>query len=127
MLVAVLLAACHDEPFCSSQVVHVVRETGTDGYAVVEVRNCGATTDFVTTLRVGHARQAQSAAQEVFVADSNHGTAAPGMGDAIWINVAWVDRGRLNVAYASGARVFKMRPSADGVAVSYRAVGPVRR
>ncbi|WP_242146469.1 hypothetical protein [Sphingomonas sp. BAUL-RG-20F-R05-02] len=76
---------------------------------------------------MGHARQAQSAAQEVFVADSNHGTAAPGTGDAIWINVAWIDRGRLNVAYASGARVFKMRRSTDGVAVSYRAISPVRQ
>ena len=63
----------------------------------------------------------------MFVADSNHGTAVAGTGDAIWINAAWAGRGRLHVAYASGARVFKSLPFARGVAISYHATDPVRQ
>ena len=78
-------------------------------------------------MRIGRAREPQSAATEVFVADSNHGAAAEGPGGAIWLRVVWTAPGQLSVAYDSRARVFKHVLDAKGVSVRYKASDPYLR
>ena len=108
------LAGCGAEPLCSSDVIRVARDIGSDRYAVTATRDCGATTDYATILRIGRASEPQSAASEVFVADSNHGAAAEGPEGAIWLKVVWTAPGQLSVAYDSRARVFKHVLDAKG-------------
>jgi hypothetical protein len=121
-LIAVL-SGCSQAPLCTSDVVQVARDPGSDRYAVTESRNCGATTDFATVVRVGRASQAQDDAQEVFVADD--GGARGGRRGTIWTNVVWTGPGHLLIARASHARVFKQLATSNGAAIIYRATDPI--
>jgi len=118
----ICLSAC--ESPCSTEVRQVARDPGTDRYAVTEVRNCGATADFATVVRVGRASQAQDDADEVFVADSNPGEATDGTNGAIWTSVVWTRPGELSIAYPSGARVFERVVTAKGAAITFKATDP---
>lgn len=119
------LGSCSQAPLCTSDVVQVARDPGSDRYAVTESRNCGATTDFATVVRVGRARQPQDDAQEVFVADSDDGEAASGKRGTIWTNVVWTGPGHLLIARASRARVFKQLAASNGATIRYRATDPI--
>ena len=124
LLAFLSLAGCGTAPLCSSKIVQVARDPGSDRYATVTSRNCGATTDYATVVRVGRASEPQDEAEEVFVADSNHGAATEGNGGTIWIDVYWPKPGQLFVARASHARVFKQRASANQVSIDYRPTDP---
>jgi hypothetical protein len=117
------LSSCSQAPLCASDVVQVARDPGSDRYAVTESRNCGATTDFATVVRVGRAGLPQDEAQEVFVADD--GGVAGGRRGTIWINVVWTGPGHLLIARASRARVFKQLAVSNGTAITYRATDPL--
>lgn len=123
-LVFLGLSACSEAPLCSEDVAQVARDPGSDRYATTISRNCGATTDYVTVVRVGRASERQADAEEVFVADSDHGAARDGGGGRIWMEVAWTKSGQLSINYASGARVFKQLSTAKHARISYRATGP---
>jgi len=85
----------------------------------------GATTGYVTAILIGHTAESPKAATEVFVADSDHGAADDAGGGAIWTNVVWIAPGKLAIAHASKARVFKHLPSAKGASITYRASDPL--
>lgn len=124
-LMALSLTGCGAEPLCSSEVLQVTRDLGSDRYATTKVRNCGATADYATIVSVGRASEPQSDATEVFVADSDHGAATNGQRGAVWMDVIWSAPGRLSVAYASKARIFKRKPGAKGASISYKASDPL--
>lgn len=117
------LSGCSQAPLCTSDVVQVARDPGSDRYAVTESRNCGTTTDFATVVRVGRASQPQDDAQEVFIADD--GGSGGGRRGTIWINVVWTGPGHLLIARASRARVFKQLAASNGAAIKYRATDPI--
>ncbi|WP_168847834.1 hypothetical protein [Sphingomonas sp. S2M10] len=119
-----LLSGCGTDALCSSETLHVARDIGGDRVAVTSVRNCGATSDYATVISVGRATEPQAAATEIFVADSDHGAALDGGGGAIWTSVVWSAPGKLSVAYASKARVFKQLPSAKGAEIRFKASDP---
>jgi hypothetical protein len=123
--VALALTSCGTEPLCSSNALQVARDLGSGRYATTSVRNCGATTDYATVVSVGRASEPRSAATEVFVADSGHGAATAGSQGAIWINVVWTAPGKLSIAYASKARIFKRVSQAKGASVSFRKSDPL--
>lgn len=116
------LCACGSP--CSSDVRHVARDFGSERYAVVEVRNCGATTGFTTVIRVGRASEPQDDAEEVLVVDSDHGEATDGADGAIWTDVVWTAPGKLSIAHASRARVFKRVTAAKGATIIFKAAEP---
>ncbi len=116
------LGSCSQAPLCTSDVVQVARDPGSDRYAVTESRNCGATTDFATVVRVGRAGR-QDEAEEVFVADERG--AGGGRRGTIWTNVVWTGPGHLLIARASRARVFKQLAVSNGTAITYRATDPL--
>jgi hypothetical protein len=119
------LTGCGASQVCSSEILRVARDLGSDRYATTESRNCGATTDYATVIRVGRASERQSEAAEVLVADSDHGAAADGGGGTVWTNVVWTAPGRLSVSYASRARLFKQVQSAKGATIEFRASDPI--
>lgn len=120
-----LLGGCGAESMCSSKTLQVARDPGSDRVAATIVRDCGATTGYVTAILIGHTAEPPEAATEVFVADSDHGAAEDAGGGAIWTNVVWIAPGRLAIARASKARVFKQLPSAKGARITYRASDPL--
>jgi hypothetical protein len=124
-LAALLLTGCNNAGACSSEVLRVARDIGSDRYATTESRNCGATTGYVTMVRVGRASESQDDAVEVFLADSDHGAAIDGGGGTIWTNVVWTAPGRLSVVYATHARLFKQLETAKGASIEYRAGDPI--
>ena len=120
---APLLSGC-GPPLCEQDVLKVVRDPRSDRYATVEVRNCGATTDYVTIVRVGRASEPQAEAEEVFVADADHGAARRGDGGTVWMNLVWARPGQLVIDYAAHARLFKRSRSAKMVTIAYRPSEP---
>ncbi|WP_448662696.1 hypothetical protein ACG3SL_18890 [Sphingomonas sp. CJ20] len=120
-----LLGGCGTDSTCFSKTLQVARDPGSDRFAATIVRDCGATTDYVTAILVGHRTESPKDATEVFVADSDHGAADDAGGGAIWTNVVWIAPGKLSVARASKARVFKQLPSAKGANITYRASDPL--
>jgi hypothetical protein len=122
--ISFMLAGCSNDPACSSKVMQIARDIGSDRYVVTELRNCGATTDFATVVRLGQARGRADYLTEVFVADSNHGAATADNGGGVWTSVVWTTPGKLSVAYATDARVFKRLATARDVTVEYRRSEP---
>jgi hypothetical protein len=122
-IVLLALNGCCDPP-CSSERREVAHDTVSDRYALTELRNCGATTGYATVVRVGRGRNLSADAEEVFVADSNHGSVIGGDGGLIWTDVGWTSSGKLKIAYASQARVFKRQPTAQGAIIVCRATDP---
>lgn len=120
-----LLGGCGTDAMCSSKTLQVARDPGSDRFAATIVRDCGATTGYVTAILIGHKAESPKEATEVFVADSDHGAADDAGGGAIWTNVVWIAPGKLAIARASKARVFKQLPSAKGANITYRTSDPL--
>ena len=119
------MTSCTQAAQCSDDVQQVARDPGSDRYAATLVRNCGASTHYATAVRVGRASEAQSKAEEVFVADSDHGAATGGARGAIWTSVVWTAPGKLSIAYAKDARVFKREAHAKGATIGFTKSGPM--
>ncbi|MBW4331715.1 hypothetical protein KY084_12625 [Stakelama sp. CBK3Z-3] len=119
------VTGCTQDALCSNDVQQVARDPGSDRYAATLVRNCGATTDYATVVRVGRASEAQSAVKEVFVADTDHGAATRGAQGAIWTSVVWTAPGKLSIAYAKDARVYRQKDHAKGATISFLKSGPM--
>lgn len=110
---------------CGDELVRMERDPGGALAAFHYVRDCGATTDYATTIAIGPADRGLEGATTVFVADSDHG-AAEAAGRGIWLEMRWTAPHRLSVAYAEKARVFKRVEKVDGAQVLYRATGPMQ-
>lgn len=121
-----LTIGCSPNADCATEVVDTVRDIGSDRYAVTEVRNCGASTDFATVVRVGRASEPQSDAVAVFVADSDHGKAATSARGAIATTVTWTAPSGLKIAHDAHARVFKRVTAAKGATISVQSTGSDR-
>ncbi|MFD1035163.1 hypothetical protein ACFQ15_10915 [Sphingomonas hankookensis] len=120
-----LITGCGLAPECSSDLVHKAYDLASDRYAVVEVRDCGATTSKATVVWVGRANQPLEDATEVFVADDNHGVAPVMEFPNMPVSVVWPRPGMLSIAYDSQARVFRRVPSAEGATIRYIATDPI--
>lgn len=123
-LLSLLLSGCGSGGLCSSELLQIAHDPGSGRFAVTERRDCGATVDIATVVRVGTGGENAKDATEVFVADSNHGAATDNSRGAVWMSVVWTDAGKLLVAYASQARVFKREPKARGASIRYKASEP---
>ena len=125
--IAVVLAitGCHKPPLCSTTVLERTFDRGSDRYATTLVQHCGAATDRYTVVLVGRTSEASADAQEVFVADTNHGLAGWGANSSIWTSVGWTNPGRLSVSYASKARVLSRSYAAKSATITYRATDPI--
>ncbi len=125
LLPASALGGCGSTPLCSTEIVHKAYDRGSDRYALVEARDCGATTDTATVVKVGRSSRPADAATEVFVADSDHGATNLQRAGNIWLSVVWPRPGVLSIAYASKARIFRREPKVDGASINYIASDPL--
>jgi hypothetical protein len=113
-----------DSSMCGVSVVR--RMTSPDGRleAVVFERDCGATTEFATQLSVVQAGTAiKNDVGNLLMADSDHGRASLDSGNVIHLRVEWVGSDSLVVRYDRRARIFRQNKRANGVSVSYAAIG----
>lgn len=120
-----VIAGCGFAPECSSQLVHRAYDLRSDRYAVVEQRDCGATTAKATVVRVGRASRPPDAASKVFVADDDHSRAPAMEFPNMPVSVVWRRPGELSIAYDSKARVFRRLPTAEGARITYIATDPI--
>ena len=125
-LVLLMPMGCSDRSLCSEKVVQVTHDLSEDRYATVNLRNCGATTDLATVIRVGRSGSPPEEATEVFVADSNSGAATHYYSDGggVWRSVVWTAPGKLSIAYATDARVFKRVAAARNATITFRKSEP---
>lgn len=92
---------------CSDDIVGVASSADGTRRAVVSVRNCGATTSFVTRVEVSRDVLGIPGRRDlVFVADSDHGVAPLTASHAIPLRVEWVSNARLRISYDHRARVY---------------------
>jgi len=107
------------------ELVYKAYDPGSDRYAVVEERDCGATTAKAIVVRVGRASRSPDAASEVFVADNDHGRAPAMEFPNMAISVVWRRPGELSIAYDAEARVFRRLATAEGARITYIATDPI--
>jgi hypothetical protein len=87
---------------------------------VVFDRDCGATTGFSTQASlVKSTEELPRGAGDVFIADTNHGTAPAGPDGGPELRVRWVDAHHLILAYHARARVFSATTRARGVSIQF--------
>ena len=115
--------ACHGnaEVSCSNTILAEVASPGAELKAVVFTRDCGATTGFSTQVSVLPAAAKLPVADggNLFVADTDHGRASPGIGGGPKVQVEWVGRNRLRVIHDPRARVFKAVEKVAAARVEY--------
>lgn len=114
-----LLGACDISGGCEDKVLDAKPDLEGGLIAYRFVRDCGATTDYVTHVAIGRQGESRENAESVFVATAGSDTDTDG--DAVWIDMVWTRPHQLSVAYAQKARVFKKLPNALGAMITYRA------
>src|SRR5512132_2629104 len=119
LLVIMLLLATSSCAFadpCGNKVISDARSPDGRMTAIVFERDCGATTDFSTQVSILAAddplvtaptllRSTKSG--NVFVADTDDGTAPAGAGGGPVVEVAWLGPKRVRIAHDARARVFR--------------------
>ena len=105
---------------CGDELVSTAESPGGRFTAIVSVRNCGATTSYVTWVSVarGGARRPGSG-QLVFTADSGRGAAESWPSGGPVVRVRWRSEDLLEVAYDSKARVGRSEKRAGTVTVTF--------
>lgn len=104
---------------CDDELVRMERDPEGPLAAFHYIRNCGATTEYVTQIAVGPASRGLGGATPIFVAVPDADTDTDGHG--IWLEMHWTAPHQLSVAHAEKARVFKRVMQMDGARIRYRA------
>jgi hypothetical protein len=87
---------------------------------VVFERSCGATTDFSTQASLLKSDQAlPPLAGNLYIADTNHGTALSGPGGGPELEIRWKTPRSVILTSAAGARVFLARQRIEDIQVEY--------
>lgn len=111
---------------CSDGCINTVvaRVDAPDGSrsATMFERNCGATTSFSTQISILAPGKEPSGGGNVFIADADHGVAAPGHWGGPRAEIRWIDNATLLVRYASGSRIFAQARKVSGVSVRYQEI-----
>jgi hypothetical protein len=89
--------------------------------ARVYVRDCGATTTWVTHVTLTRKRRLfPDVTALVFVADGNHGKAPVGPANGPEVRLRWQDDGHLVLERHGTARVFRSAPEFEDVSIEYQ-------
>ena len=108
--------------YCDEEVTQ--RTVAPDGrwLAATFVRNCGATTDFVTYAVVVDAGEEPHDSGKIWVAEAGTGPRSPRGGPAV--RLRWLGPDRLLVAYGAGAEIFFQAVRLKGLRIEYREAIP---
>ena len=110
-----------DCDMCRNSVMRQIKSPDRQYQAVIFERDCGATSDFSTQISIIRADKSlrQNEVGNIFRADSDHGAVPVDAKGLIAVDVQWVDKRTLSIAYPAKARVFSHEPTAGDVAVRY--------
>jgi hypothetical protein len=104
---------------CSNDVLMDIPSPDGEHKAIVFQRDCGATTGFSTQISVLRVSQSLgNNAGNIFVADTDHGTAPSGPGGGPAVQVQWSGTKALTVLHHPKVRVFSAEPNGHGVAAT---------
>jgi hypothetical protein len=98
-----------------------------DREAVIFERSCGATTSFSTQISLVERGGLPSAKGDIFIADTDRGTAEAAEWGGPWAEVRWVSNTELLVRHDRAARLFRAVPSAQGVQIRFEPVSLLAR
>jgi hypothetical protein len=114
------LSRVHWEFNCENSPLHESLSPDGARKIVVFERSCGATTDFSTQASLLKSDQAlPPAAGNLYIADTNHGTASSGPGGGPALKIRWKSPRAVILTSAAGARVFLARQRIEDVQVEY--------
>ncbi|MEP9357399.1 hypothetical protein [Sphingomonas sp. KR3-1] len=121
MALSVQLSAClGDSDMCANDVIARRDAPGGGLSAVMFERSCGATTGFSTQISILRRGEVPVGKGNIFIADDDHGAAAPGDWGGPWAEMQWLGPDRLRIRYAPKARTFLRREAMSGVKIVYR-------
>jgi hypothetical protein len=105
----------------------IERAESPDGkyYAVVFIRNVGATTDF--SMQVSIIKQGSflgNTSGNIFICDSDHGKAIPQEDHTFWLKLSWLSPSELIIQYDERVRIFKKIQKYKNINIRYDPVQP---
>jgi len=104
---------------CENTVLSDIQSPDDQHHVVVFGRSCGATTDFSTQVSIEARSSAVSGAGNVFIADTDHGTAPTGPGGGPEVTARWVNASTVEISYNARARVFHKAARQGGIEVRF--------
>jgi hypothetical protein len=122
LLLFILASGCSIDSGCANTILEAKPDLSGDLIAYRYLRDCGATTDYVSNVAIGRRGESPGEARVIFTADSNHGDADI-EGKSIWMEMRWTAPHKLSIAYAEKARVFRAERSFPGAEIVLRATG----
>jgi hypothetical protein len=119
-LLILACSACSDT--CNNDVQRAAEAPDGEHTAILFQRDCGATTGFSTQVSVLDAGDRPLGGGNVFVADTDRGSAEPASWGGPWADVTWRSPQHLVIRYDARSRVFERAGQISGVRVTYEKV-----
>jgi hypothetical protein len=119
-LLFAVASGCSDT--CQNSVISTSESPTGDLKAVLFQRDCGATTGFSSQVSIAKVAGVPGGAGNVFVADTDHGTASAAFWGGPWVELRWLSPQNLLIRYDPKARVFTRNDSVSGVKIIYEKV-----
>lgn len=117
-LIATAFSGCSDT--CQNRTVPRAEAPSGSLKAVLFQRDCGATTGFSSQVSVTDADDVPTGGGNVFVADTDQGTASATTWGGPWVEMRWLSPGNLLIRYDARARVFTQNESVAGCGLDTR-------
>lgn len=117
-LIATAFSGCSDT--CQNRTVSRAEAPSGGLKAVLFQRDCGATTGFSSQVSVTDADDVPTGGGNVFVADTDQGTASATTWGGPWVEMRWLSPGNLLIRYDARARVFTQNESVAGCGLDTR-------
>jgi hypothetical protein len=105
---------------CSNQIMRTLPSPNGRHTAILFERNCGVTTGISTQIAIIATAAKQHKADDVFIADSNHGRIPVDTDGLLNVDIGWRSDAVLSITYPSQARILLKAPGHQGVKIAYQ-------
>lgn len=92
------------ENLCGEEIMYESYSPENDFKVLIQERNCGATTDFSTSVSVQV--PTSDIKTDVFLADDDHGTTPQGRGRSTRVEIEWLSKDSLAIYHHPNARIY---------------------
>jgi len=104
----------------SNTVIDEVYSPDNNYKAIIFERDAGATTGFSTQVSIISSKSSlPNSPGNVFISDTNHGSAPSGKGGGPEVSISWVNSNEVIISYHSKARIFKEEGSIKNIQIRY--------
>lgn len=108
------------DDMCGNKILNTVALNEGRLKAVIFQRDCGATTGFSTQVSLIQTNESlPNKGGNVFVADTNHGSAPSGEGGGPEVKIEIISSDHIKILTHQNARIFKSEPTWKDIAISY--------